>query len=370
VVTTRKVETRSDLDRFVKLPFRLYRNDPNWVPPLVSDLKKTLTPGSNPFWNHAERELFLAMRDGTAVGRVAAIVDRNYNEYHESKLAFFGYFEAENDPEVAGALLDAVDGYARARRLTDVYGPANPSLNDEVAMLIEPFDSPPMIKSSYNPAYYPKLVEGIGFTKVKDFYAFGMDSDLPIPEKYERMARLLGERPEIDIQHPDARDLRPALDLIKQVYNDAWSKNWDFAPMTDEEIEDLARQLKPLIIPDFISMVLYRGEIAAMSIGLPDYNQVLKKMSGRLFPFGWLTFLTQKRRINQARLWTLGVMQKFRHLGFDALLYCDSIMAARKHGFKHGELSMILEDNLPIIRPIMNLGARIVKTYRVYQRPV
>jgi hypothetical protein len=370
VVRVQPVKSGTDLDRFLKLPFRLYRDDPNWVPPLISDLKNTLTPGRNPFWNHAERELFLAMRDGTAVGRIAAIVDRNYNEYHQSKLAFFGYFETENDPEVAGAILDAVNGFARARGLTNVYGPANPSLNDEVAMLIEPFDSPPMVKSSYNPAYYPKLVEGAGFTKVKDFYAFGMDADQPIPEKFERVVKGLRARPEITIQHPDLKNLKPALDLVKQVYNDAWSKNWDFAPMTDEEMDDLARQLKPLIVPDFIFIVLCKGEIAAMSIGLPDYNQVLKKMSGRLFPFGWLTFLTQRGRINQARLWTLGVMHKFRHQGFDALLYYESLLAARKHGYKHGELSMILEDNVPIIRPITNLGARIVKTYRVYQRTV
>lgn len=370
MVRVQPVKSGTDLDRFLKLPFRLYRDDPNWVPPLISDLKNTLTPGRNPFWNHAERELFLAMRDGTAVGRIAAIVDRNYNEYHQSKLAFFGYFETENDPEVAGAILDAVNGFARARGLTNVYGPANPSLNDEVAMLIEPFDSPPMVKSSYNPAYYPKLVEGAGFTKVKDFYAFGMDADQPIPEKFERVVKGLRARPEITIQHPDLKNLKPALDLVKQVYNDAWSKNWDFAPMTDEEMDDLARQLKPLIVPDFIFIVLCKGEIAAMSIGLPDYNQVLKKMNGRLFPFGWLTFLTQRGRINQARLWTLGVMHKFRHQGFDALLYYESLLAARKHGYKHGELSMILEDNVPIIRPITNLGARIVKTYRVYQRTV
>jgi len=370
VVAVDRVESAADLDRFVKLPFRVYRDDPNWVPPLIADLKNTLTPGRNPFWNHAERELFLARRDGTVVGRIAGIADRNYNDYHQSKLAFFGYFESENDPEVAGSLLDTVASFARNRGLTSVYGPANPSLNDEVAMLIEPFDSPPMIKSSHNPAYYPKLVEAAGFAKVKDFYAFLMETDQPIPEKYERVVSALRSRPEVTIRHPDIRNLKPSLDLVKQVYNDAWSRNWDFAPMTDEEIDDLARQLRPIIIPDFISMVLYKGEIAAMSIGLPDYNQVLKKMNGRLFPFGWLAFLTGRRRINQGRLWTLGVMHKFRHQGFDALLYYDVLLAARKHGYKRGELSMILEDNSAIIRPITNLGAKICKTYRVYQRAV
>ena len=370
MVSVQPVRSGADLGRFLKLPFRLYRNDPNCVPPLLSDLKNTLTPGRNPFWNHAERELFLARRDGTVVGRIAAVVDRNYNAYHQSKLAFFGYFETEDDLEVARALFAAVDRFARDRGLTAVYGPANPSLNDEVAMLIDPFDSPPMVKSSYNPAYYPRLAEAAGFVKVKDFYAFSMDTDQPIPEKYERVVKALLSRPEIEIRHPDLRNLKPALDLVKQVYNDAWSKNWDFAPMTGEEMEELARQLKPLIITDFISMVMYKGEIAAMSIGLPDYNQVLKKMNGRLFPLGWLTFLTERRRISQGRLWTLGVMHKFRHQGFDALLYYDALRAARRHGYTHGELSMILEDNLPIIRPITNLGARICKTYRVFQRPV
>ena len=370
MLTVRKVECGADLDQFVKLPFRLYRNDPNWVPPLISDIKNTLNPDRHPFWQHAERDLFLAMRDGTVVGRIAAIVDRSYNDYHQSKLAMFGYLETEDNPEVAGVLLDAVTGYARARGLLNVYGPANPAINDEVGMLVGPFDSPPMIKSSYNPSYYPKLVEGTGFTKVKDFYAFGMDADQPIPEKYERVVKLLRSRPEIEIRHPDLKNMRPAINLIKQVYNDAWSKNWDFEPMTDAEMEELARQLKPLIIPDFVSMVMYQGEIAAMSIGLPDYNQVLRKMNGRFLPFGWLTFLIEKRRMNQARLWTLGVLHKFRHQGFDALLYYESIMAARKHGFKRGELSMILEDNVPMIRPITNLGAKIAKTYRVYQRPV
>ncbi len=365
-----KVESGADLDRFVKLPFRLYRDDPNWVPPLISDLKRTLAPSRNPFWIHAERDLFLATRDGKAIGRIAAIEDRNYNQFHQSRLAFFGFFETEDDLEVAGALLDAASNFARTRGLATVYGPANPSLNDEVAMLVDPFDSPPLVKSSYNPAYYPRLVEAAGFAKVKDFYAFAMEADRPIPEKYERMVKLLSTRPEIKIQYPDINNLKPSLDLIKQVYNDAWSNNWDFAPMTEAEVDDLAIQLRPLIIPDFIPIIMFNGEIAAMSIGLPDYNQVLKKLNGRLFPFGWATFLREKKRINQARLWTLGVMQKFRHQGLDALLYYESLLAARRHGFVRGELSMILEDNVPIIRPITNLGAHISKTYRVYQRAV
>lgn len=369
MVTLRRVDSGADLDRFVMLPFRLYRDDPNWVPPLISDLKNTLTPVRNPFWNHAERELFLAMRDGTVVGRIAAIVDRNYNEYHQSKLAFFGFFELEDDIEVAQALFAAVRVFARSRGADTVYGPANPSLNDEVALLIGPFDSPPMVKMPYNPPYYVQLVEKSGFTKVKDFHAYSIQTDAPVPEKLQRVMARLKEKPGLMVRPADPSHAERELALIREVYNDAWSDNWDHVPMTNDEVADLARQLKPLIRPETCPFVFYKGEIAGMCVTLPDYNQVLKKMNGRLFPFGWLTFLTRRGRINQARLWVLGVKRKFHNLGFDSLLYYESFMGARKLGYKWGEVSMILEDNVGIIRPILMWGGKLYKTFRVYQSP-
>jgi len=369
VVTTRRVETASDLDRFVKLPFRLYQDDPNWVPPLISDAKRTLTPGKNPFWNHAERELYLAWRDGREVGRVAAIYDRLYNDYRQSKVAYFGFIEMENDPEVAAALFAAVKTFARQRSANAVYGPANPSLNDEVALLIDPFDSPPMVKMSYNRPYYRQLVEQSGFTKVKDFHAYAIQTDGPIPEKLTRVMAKLKQKPGLVVRPVNLKHVDSELALIREVYNDAWQDNWDHVPMTNDEIHDLARQLKPLVRPETCPFVFYKGEIAGVCVTLPDYNQVLKKMNGRLFPCGWLTFLAQRGRINQARLWALGVKRKFHNLGFDSLLYYESFMGARRLGYKWGEVSMILEDNINIIRPILMWGGKLYKTFRVYQSP-
>jgi len=369
VVAIRKAESSADLDRFVKLPFRLYRSDPNWVPPLIGDAKRTLTPGQNPFWDHAYRDLYLAVRGDEVVGRVAAIYDRNYNELRDSRVAYFGFIEMEDDMEVAQALFSAVRAFARSHGADRVYGPANPSLNDEVALLIGPFDSPPMIKMPYNPPYYMRLIEGLGFTKVKDFVAFAIQADAPIPEKLQRVMAKLKEKPGLEVRPADLSNIQSEVELIREVYNDAWSNNWDHVPMTRDEINDLARQLKSLIHAETCPFVFYKGEIAGMAVMLPDYNQVLKKMNGRLFPFGWLTFLIQRRRIDQARLWALGVKRKFHKLGFDSLLYYEAFTGARRLGYKWGEVSMILEDNIHIIRPALLWGGKLYKNYRVYQCP-
>ncbi len=369
-VKIRKVQTPADLDRFVKLPFKIYHNDPYWVPPLIADVKKTLTAGKNPFWRHARRELFLAERNGEVVGRICATVDDNYNAYHQTAIGFFGFFESENNPDTARALFDAAADFARAQGMKYLYGPANPSLNDEAGMLIEPFTGAPYIKMSYNPDYYPALMERCGFSKVKDLYAYAVPLDQPIPEKLIRVMQTLKRRPDLVVRPVDLKNLKRDLGFIKEVYNDAWSKNWDFAPMTDEEIDDLARQLKPIIRPEICPLVFYQNEPAGMCIALPDYNQVLKRVGGKLFPLGWLKFLFYKNRITRARLWALGIKRKFHNLGFDALLYYESFVGAKKLGYTEGEVSWILEDNIAIIRPILMWGGKHYRTYRVYQLPL
>uniref|UniRef100_A0A7V3PT26 N-acetyltransferase n=1 Tax=candidate division WOR-3 bacterium TaxID=2052148 RepID=A0A7V3PT26_UNCW3 len=369
-VKIRTVETASDLDRFVKLPFILYRNDPYWVPPLLNDVKQTLTPGKNPFWSHARRQLFIAEKNGAIVGRVAAIIDTNYNQYHQTAIGFFGFFECENDLATVQALFTAVRNYLAAAGMKQIYGPANPSLNDEAGLLIEPFDGMPYIKMSYNPAYYPALIEQCGFTKVKDLYAYSVPLDQPIPEKLQRVLNALKNKPGLTVRPVNLKDLKTDLKYIKEIYNDSWSQNWDFAPMTDEEIDDLARQLKPIIQPAICPLVFYQDEPAGMCIALPDYNQVLKRLNGKLFPFGWLKFLLFKNRITRARLWALGVKRKFHNLGFDSLLYYESFIGAKKLGYTEGEVSWILEDNFAIIRPILMWGGKLYRKYRVYQSPL
>lgn len=366
-VKVRLVSTPFDLERFVSLPFYLYKNDPYWVPPLKKDVKNTLTPGKNPFWNHAERALFLAERGGRVVGRICATIDKNYNEYHQTAIGFFGFFETENSLETCQRLFTACAEFLRSCGMKQVYGPANPSLNDEAGLLIGPFDGMPYIKMAYNPSYYPELIERCGLVKVKDLYAYSVPLDQPIPEKLQRVLQALKNKPGLSVRPVNLKDLKTDLKYIKEVYNDAWSNNWDFAPMTDEEIDDLARQLKPIVQPEICPLVFYQNEPAGICIALPDYNQVLKRLGGRLFPFGWLKFLYLKSRITRARLWALGVKRKFHNLGFDSLLYYESFMGAKKLGYTEGEVSWILEDNLAIIRPILMWGGKPYRTYRVYQ---
>jgi len=369
-VRVRPVETGADLKAFIRFPEQVYRGDRFWVPPLTADLTRTLTPGRHPFWSHAERRLFLAEQNGRLAGRIAAIVDRNYNAYHDSSVGFFGYFESVNDPDVARGLLDAATDHCRSQGLAFIYGPANPSLNDEAGMLVGPVDGPPVIKMSYNPPYYPALAEACGFIKVKDLYAYLVPADQPIPDKVRRVMEKLKARPGLVVRPLNLHDLAGDLRCIKEVYNDAWSRNWDFAPMTDPEIDDLAHQLRPIVIPELCPLLFLDGQPVGICIGLPDYNQVLIRLGGSLFPFGWLRFLFSRRRITRGRVWALGLKRDFHHQGFDSLLYYEVFTAARKLGYTEGEVSWILEDNVHIIRPILTWGGRHYRTYRVYQRPL
>lgn len=366
----RRVDTGQDLDRFVRLPHDIYRHDPNWVPPLRADVKKTLTPGRNPYWQHAARELFLAERNGRTVGRIAAIVDEGYNRSHRSATGFWGFLETVDDPEVTRALFDATAAFARGHGMKDLYGPANPSLNDEAGLLIGPFDSPPMLKMAYNPEYYARLVEDAGFVKIKDLFAYIVDLNRPLPEKLDRVMRKLKQKRGLDVRSLDPAHLSRDLKFIKEIYNDAWSHNWDFAPMTDAEIDDIAAGLRPLLVPDFCPIVFSRGEPAGMCLMFPDYNELLKKLNGSLYPFGWLRFALGRRRIRQSRLWALGIKRKFHNLGYDSLLYYEAFGALRRRGYVRSEVSWILEDNVYIIRPIEMWNGRVYKTYRVYRRPL
>ncbi len=362
------VRTASDLERFVKLPYDIYCDSPHWVAPLLTDVRKALTPGKNPFWSHAERELFLVERDGKPVGRIAAIVDRNYNEFHKSSIGFFGFFESVDDPEVAATLLDAAENWCREHNMASIYGPANPAMNDEVGLLIDGFDSPPMIKTSYNPPYYVGLIENRGYSKVKDLYAFITDLARELPAKLQRVMTKLKRKPGLEVRLIDPRNLKQDLLHVKEIYNDAWSHNWDFSPMTDEEIDDLAAQLGPFLKPDLMPIVFYKGEPAGMAVALPDYNQALRGVRGRLFPVGWLKFLLARGRISQFRLWALGMKRKFHSLGYDSLLYYECYKGAKRLGYTRGETSWVLEDNDPAIRPLRLFGSEVYKTYRVYSR--
>lgn len=360
---------------FVELPFRIYRGDPNWVPPLRMEVRWMLDRKQNPFWHHASRELFLCRRGSRTVGRIAAIADSLHNSTHGEKTAFFGFFECEEDPEAARALLAAAEESA-VRLLpgcNKLRGPLNPSMNDEVGALVPQISvtGPPMLMMTYNPAYYLDLFAGAGFEKEKDVVAIQAPVvDTPL-KRLSRIADKVRRRePTLVTRTIDMRRFADELKIVKHVYNTAWEKNWGFVPMTSEEIDAMAKKLKDVINPDYVWFAELEGKPAAFLLGVPDLNQVLLKMNGSLFPFGWLTFLRERNKVDQVRVMAFGVTPEFRRRGLDAILYCESLSRGVKNGLRSMEFSWMLEDNLAILRDLEILGGSVYRTYRIVSRQV
>jgi len=369
-VQAEPVKSPRDLKEFVALAYRIYAGDPSWPPPLRSDVRWMLDEAKNPFWKHAKRRLFLARRDGKVVGRTAAIVDDEHNRVHGEKTGFFGFFECENDREVAAALLHEAEAWVRgvlpgASRLR---GPVNPSLNDECGAFVPQESDPglPFLMMTYNPAYYLDLFAKAGFTKEKDLVAIlAPVSDV----SFKRLARLAeGVRrrePKLVVRPIRMNKFDEDLAIVKVIYNGAWEKNWGFVPMTSEEIDAMAKKLKPVIYPPYILFAEVDGKPAAFHLALPDFNQVLVKMGGSLFPFGWLKFLTERKKIDRARTMALGVLPEYRKRGIDAVLYYEAMKEGLRIGHKWAEFSWMLEDNLDILKPLEVFGGRIYRRYRL-----
>jgi GNAT superfamily N-acetyltransferase len=358
-----------DFTRFVDLPFHLYRNDPCWVPPLKSDVRLLFDRAKNPFFQHAEVEPFLAWRDGRVVGRITAIDNRAHNEFHEDKVGFFGFFECEDDPEAAQALFDRAEQWVAARGKDRLRGPMNFSTNDDCGSLVDGFDTPPAIMMPHNPPYHARLYEGARFVKEKDLLAYWLGHDNP-PERIVRGAELIRKRKSIVTRSMDMKKFDSEVDLIRLIYNSAWEKNWGFIPMTQAEIEHMAKQLKPVVDPEMVVFAEVRGEPIGFVLGLPDFNVALKHMGGSLFPFGIFAMLYWQRKIHHCRVLTLGVKPGYRASGVDTLLYYEMFLRGHKQGYPGGEFSWVLEDNLAMRKPLESMGATAYKTYRVYDRVV
>ncbi|MEO0130756.1 MAG: hypothetical protein ABIK76_03600 [candidate division WOR-3 bacterium] len=367
LIKIEKVKNKNDLDLFAKLPFKIYQGDKNFVPPLISDVKETVSKNKNPYFRHADIELFLAYFKNEIVGRIAGIIDYNYINHHKKNVGFFGFFEVVNNFEVACALFDTVKEWLKSKGMELMVGPANPALNDECAFLYEGFDSPPVIKMSYNPPYYLEFAERYGMEKAKDLYAYYINLDQFVPQKIANLIEKLKKKERFQVRNVNLKILDVELRKIKEIYNDAWQENWDFTPLTDEEINYLGKKLKPIAKSEIIPIVEIDGEPAGISIALPNYNEVLIHLNGKLFPFGIFKFLYYQRKIKSGRLWALGVKKKYRKTGVDALLYYETFLGGKKLGYEWGEVSWILEDNIEIIRPIETWGVKLYKKYRVYQ---
>ncbi len=372
-VEIRPVRTRRELNTFIKLPWRLYRDEPNWVPPLLMDVKKRLDQKQNPFFKHAEAQYFLAYRDGRAIGRISAHVDRNFNEFQDNAWGLFGWFECEDDSEAARALLDAAEGWLRERGRDRMVGPMDFTTNDECGLLIEGHEHPPIILCPWHPPYYQRLFEqDLNLGKAMDLYMWSLNvegREKVHPAIWEVAGKVESEHG-IVCRNFRKRDLQAEVDRFVEIYNSAWERNWGFVPLTEEEVRHYAKDLKPILDENW-AMVAERkdtGEVVGAALTLPDYNQVLAKLNGRLLPLGWLTALRERRKINAVRVIVLGVKSDYRHTGVAARFYQMHFDAAERTPQKGGEMGWTLEVNEPMNRAMEGMGGKIKRRYRVYER--
>jgi GNAT superfamily N-acetyltransferase len=354
--------------RFIRYPFARYRDDPNWVPPLLIAEKEQFDR-KNPFYEHARVEHFLALRAGEVVGRIAAIDDDNHNETHDDNLAFFGLFEAR-DEDAARALFDRVEGWARALGRHAVRGPVNPSLNHSAGLLIDVFDADPFVMMPYNPPDYSRYVESAGYSKVKDLYAWFFELGGDITRLSRLAARVRKRHDNLVIRPVDMKRWDEELERFRDLYNRAWERNWGFVRYTNAEFDQLAREFKMILDPELVALAEVDGELAGITVVLPDANQVFKRMRGRLLPFGIIHYLNRKRIIDQVRLPILGVAPEHRTRGFELAMIHELYERAIAKGYERCECSWTLEDNRPMNHIIEAGGARHYKTYRIYQKDI
>lgn len=362
-----------DVSRFLDVAYAIYGDDPNWVAPLLMDLKKVFTD-ANPLFQHAEMQLWVARRDGRDIGRIAGIIERSHNEFHGERTAFFGFFECIDDSGVCARLFDAVTVWARGKGMNRILGPMNPTTNDECGLLIDGYDAPPVLMMTYNPRYYQPLLEGVGCTKAKDLLAFAFDMVNGPKERFARfMEKFRRREPEVRLVPLDKKHLTEQLAKVKVVYNQAWEKNWGFVPMTDGEIDFMAERLKPLLTDGLAFVAETPGGPVGFLLAMPDFNEALKPLRGRLLSWGLLKALPYFlgwKPTKYVRCITLGVTAKARGRGIEAAMLAEALTTCLRLGYQRGEASWILEDNTPVQRTIGLFGGEVYKRYRVYERPV
>jgi GNAT superfamily N-acetyltransferase len=369
----RPVSSRRELRTFIRLPWRLYREEPNWVAPLLMELNKRLDQSKNPFFKHAEAQYFLAYRDGRPVGRISAHIDRNFNEFQDNAWGLFGWFECEEDPEAARALLDAAEGWLRERGRDRMVGPMDFTTNDEIGLLIEGHEYPPIILCPWHHPYYQRLLEqDAGMEKAMDLYMWSLSvegREKVHPAIWEAADRLESEHG-IVCRNFRKKDLHAEVTRFLEVYNAAWENNWASVPLNEEEVRHYAKDLKPVLDENW-AMVAEKqdtGEVVGAALTLPDFNQVLAKLNGRLLPFGWITALRAKSKIDAVRVFALGVKPEYQHTGVAARFYQMHFDAAERTPQKGGEMGWILETNKPMNRAMEGMGGEIKRRYRVYER--
>ena len=368
------VTSRRDFRRFVDLPWRLFdlKRHPQWVPPLRATVHDALYRTKNPFYAEADRELFLAVRDGAVVGRIAAIENRAHNRFHGDRVGFWGFFECIDDQAVADALFDAAARWLAARDLDVMRGPMNPSTNYECGLLIDGYEHRPSFMTTWNPPYYATLCDRARLTKAKDLVAYFLpmgDATWSLPSSFERIAERALQKSQVAFRDLDLRRFEQELEVCWDVYNSAWERNWGFVPMSKAEFVHMARDMKPLINPRYAFAADVDGRTVAFMLAVPDYSGVLQRIgNGRLFPTGALRLLLEKRGIHDWRVMALGLRRDFRARGILPLFAWEAFRRGREAGEQGAEASWILEDNEPMNRAMVAMDTRIYRRWRVYDR--
>lgn len=374
-VEIKRVIDKKMLKEFIKTPFRLYKDAPYWVPPLISERMAFMDKKKNPFFLYNDAEFFIAYKDGEPVGTIAGIINNNHNEVHNENIGFFGMFDVIEDYGVAAALLDSAAKYVADAGKTAIRGPANFSSNDEWGMLIEGFDSSPVVMMLYNPPFYNDYVTRYGFEKAMDLFAWYIDvkaynkSTDKIPDKFKRAVRIAEKRFGISVRTIDIKNMEKEAEKIREVYNNAWEINWGFVPMKPEEFDHLAKGLKEMADPRMIFVAEDKeGKPVGFALNLPDVHWLLKKVKGHLLPFGWLKWLIYKNKVPFVRTLTLGVIPEYREKGIEAALIYYTMVNGIMCGYQDCEMSWILETNTMMNRILERMDTEIYKKYRVYEK--
>ena len=363
------IKSKKDMRQFIHLPWQIYRDDPHWVPPLMRDVKFKLDRSKHPFFEHAEMELFLAYLGTKPIGRIAAIIDPRYNEYHKEHTGFFGMFECIQDYDVAKSLFSAAEIWCKDKGMNRLRGPMNLSMNDECAFLLEGFDSDPVIMMPYNPKYYLEFCERYGFVKAKDLYAY-LKSEVGVNQRIGKIAERVKKKENVVVRSINMKKFEQEVALIKEIYNAAWEINWGFVPMTEAEMDLMAKELKPIAEPELVLFAEVNGEPVGVSVSLPDFNYVLKRLNGRLGPIGILKFFYYKRKITGLRSLVFGIKKEYRRTGINTVLYYETEKAGARLGYQWCEMSWNLEDNDLINRFDEAVGGKLYKKYRFYEKEI
>jgi GNAT superfamily N-acetyltransferase len=371
-VEVRPVQGRGELNSFIKLPFRLHKGTP-WVPPLIYERRHFLNREKNPYFEHAEAEYFIAWRDGTPVGRITAQIDRRWDQFQGGNDGQFGFIDGEDDPEVFSALFATAEEWVRSRGRERLIGPMDFTTNDECGLLIDGYDRRPMILEPWHPPHYREQIESLGYGKQMDLLMWylrmgelkeGLSFHPAIHEAAEKVETEHG----ITIRNMRRRDLDAEIGRFMEVYNAAWEKNWGFVPITEEEVQFQASNLKQLLDERWTFIAEKGDEVVGAALTLPDINQVMPKLNGRLLPLGWLRFLLGKRKIDEVRVFALGVKPEYQHTGVAASFYIKHLEATDPDGVMAGDEGWILESNEPMNRAMEGMGGEVVKRYRLYEK--